>query len=88
MIEKSIMVREDGPWYNQEIALARRRRRQAERKWRRLNTESSRLEYVQARRAVNEQILQNKTYFFKSKLEACGGDQKKNLLFARYSAWP
>ena len=77
VIHKSIIVREDGPWYNQEIALARRRRRQAERKWRRLNTESSRLEYVQARRAVNEQILQKKTNFFKSKLEACGGDQRR-----------
>ena len=38
LIEKTIIVREDGPWYNQEIALARRQRRQAERKWRRLKT--------------------------------------------------
>ena len=77
VINKNIIVREDGPWYNQAIALARRQRRQAERKWRRLNTESSRLEYVQARRAVSEQVLQSKTNFFKSKLEACRGDQKK-----------
>ena len=82
LIDKSIVVREDGPWYNREIAAARRRRRQSERKWRRLKTESSRLEYIQARGAVSEQVLQNKIDFFKNKLDACGGDQKKiyNLL--------
>ena len=82
LINKSIIVREDGPWYNRDIALARRRRRQAERQWRRLKTESSRDEYVRARRAVNEQIFQNKISFFRRKFEACGGDQKKiyNLL--------
>ena len=77
LIEKTIIVREDGPWYNQEIALVRRQRRQAERKWRRLKTEFSRLEYIQARRVVNDQVLRSKIDFFKSKFEACGGDQKK-----------
>jgi len=77
LISKVIRVREDGPWYDHTVAQSRRQRRSAERRWRRLKTDSSRLEYARARNATVRQIYHCKVNYFEQKLEACRGDQQR-----------
>ena len=73
-------MRDDYPWYDSTVASLRRIRRHAERKWRRLRTMSSRLEYISARRAVVSRVTSRKVEYYKQRVAACGGDQRK--LFA------
>ena len=77
---KTLIVRDDFPWYNSSIAALRRQRRHAERTWRRLQTDESRLQYVIARRAVVSRVLTCKVDYYRSQVASCRGDQKK--LFA------
>ena len=77
---KVIIVREDGPWFNHTIVTLRKQRRRAERKWRRLRTDSSRSDYVLARRTVERQIFHCKAEYFKHQLDTCKGDQRRIYL--------
>ena len=77
LITKQILVKADSPWYDHTVASLRRQRRKAERKWRRCGTDSSRSEFVIARRAVVDRILQCKINYFGDKWASCRGDQKK-----------
>ena len=77
---KRLIVRDDSPWYDSSIASLLRQRRHAERTWRRLRTDESRLQYVMARRAVVSRDLACKVDYYRSRVASCGGDQKK--LFA------
>ena len=76
-VSKCITVREDSPWYDSSVAQLRRRRRQLERRWRRLGSDQSRREYTRARAAVVSRINQCKVRHFKSRIDLCAGDQKK-----------
>ena len=81
MVTKEIRIKEDGPWYNQTIAMLRRQRRKAERMWRRLKTEDARSKYVSARKAVVDQVSHCKVDYYKNQLELCDGDQKRTYSF-------
>ena len=90
LITKTIQVREDSPWYTRAVSELRRQRRRAERRWRRLRTDDSRLEYIHAKRAVGTQIFQCKVEYFQHHLELCNGNQQKmyrllNTLLGRHS---
>ena len=74
---KRLIVRDDSPWYDSSIASLRRQRRHAERTWRRLRTEESRLQYVMARRAVVSRVLTCKVDYYRNQVASCRGDQKK-----------
>ena len=55
-----------------------------------MRTDDSRLEYIQAKRAVNTHIFQCKVEYFQHHLELCNGDQQKiyrllNTLLGRRS---
>ena len=76
-VSKWITVREDSPWYDSSVAELRRRRRRLERRWRRLRSEQSRGEYVEARASVVSQIDRCKVQYFKRRIDHCAGDQKK-----------
>ena len=60
------------PWYDHTVAVLRRQRRRAERRWRRLRSD-----YTAARRAVGNQILLRKVEFYGGQVASCKGDQKK-----------
>ena len=77
LITKHILVKADSPWYNPTIAALRRQRRRAERKWRRLGTDSSRLEYMTARRAVVNRVQQRKVEYYQDRWVTYRGDQRK-----------
>ena len=76
-ISKWITIREDSPWYDSSVAQLRRRRRHFERRWRRLRSDQSRREFVEARAAVVSQINLRKVQHFKGRIDHCDGDQKK-----------
>ena len=78
-ITKKILVRDNSPWYDSSVASLRRDRRRSERKWRRLRTDLSKLEYVAARRAVVSAVHTRKVEYYRGYVASCGGDQK--LLF-------
>ena len=77
LITKQILVKPDSPWYDHTIASLRRQRRRVERQWRRSKTDSSRSEYVAARRAVVDRVQQCKIEFYQNKWASCKGEQKK-----------
>ena len=77
LITKQILIKAESPWYNHTIASLRRQRRRAERQWRRLGTDSSRSEFVTARRAVVSRVEERKVEFYQNKWTSCGGDQRK-----------
>ena len=76
LITKEILVKTESPWYNNTIASLRRQRRKAERQWRRLGTDSSRSEFVAARRSVVSHIQERKVEYYQNKWTSCGGDQR------------
>ena len=90
-VVKNIVVRDDFPWYDSSVVSLRRRRRQAERRWRRLRTHPARLEYMATRNAVISRVSFRKIEYYKQKVAACGGDQRQlfmllNSLLHRKSA--
>ena len=74
LISKEILVKADAPWYDHTVTVLRRR---AERRWRRLRSDTSRSDYTAARRAVGNQILLRKVEFCGGQVTSCKGDQKK-----------
>ena len=64
LISKEILVKADAPWYDHTVAVLRRQRRRAERRWRRLRPDTFRSEYTADRRAVGNQILLRKVEFY------------------------
>ena len=77
LISKEILVKADAPWYDHTVAVLRRQRRRAERRWRRLRSDTSRSDYTAARRAVGNQVLLRKVEFYGGQVASCKGDQKK-----------
>ena len=77
LISKEILVKADAPCYDHTVAVLRRQRRRAERRWRRLRSDTSRSDYTAIRRAVGNQILLRKVEFYGGQVASCKGDQKK-----------
>ena len=63
--------------YDHTVAVLRRQRRRAERRWRRLRSDTCRSDYTAARRAVGNQVLLRKVEFYGGQVASCKGDQKK-----------
>ena len=59
------------PWYNDTIHMARRNRRQAERKWRKTRSVDDRELYLAAERNVRDLTISAKEAYFKDKLSSC-----------------
>lgn len=76
-VEKEILLNDSFPWFNGLVRALRKKRRAAERRWRRLRTVQSREEYVCARHAVVENVAKCKREYFKGKINSCNGDQRK-----------
>ena len=76
-IEKTIRVNDSNPWFDASISKLRTERRKAERAWRRLGTEQSRLKFEEARASVVEKVNENKTEYFNNEIKNCNGNQKQ-----------
>ena len=72
LIEKVIIEKENAPWWNGEIANARRLRRAAEKRWKRRRTEPLRNKYVEEKNKVNCLIRNAKIQYYKRKIEEAG----------------
>ncbi|XP_063955629.1 uncharacterized protein LOC129261254 [Lytechinus pictus] len=73
------------PWYNHEIALAKRSCRQAERKWRSQGKlEIDRQLYCNQRKVVNSLVRKAKCNYYVSLIEDCGTDSKRLLSVANH----
>lgn len=77
IVEKEILFKEDSPWFDGSVRALRRKRRHAERRWRRLRTPASRVLYTDARRAVVDQVAECKRIYYRDKVNNCKGDSRK-----------
>lgn len=64
------------PWYNQEIADAKRKRRQLERKWRRTGLSVDKQLFKDQRNLTKELFKVAKSEFWNDLIMECGSDQK------------
>ena len=76
--EKKTMltIKPRAPWYNQDIAEAKKLRRKLERKWRRTKLTVDREIFKEQKNQVNMLIRRACTQYFKEKVDDCGGDQR------------
>jgi DNA-directed RNA polymerase subunit F len=73
--QKEIVIHPNSPWYNSDIAEAKRARRKAEKKWCKSKLTVDYQIYVEAREHVNLMIDQAKAGHYRTKIEEAG-DQK------------
>ena len=72
-----ITIRNNAPWYSDEIAIEKRLRRKLERKWRRSRLECDRLEYIQQCGIVNQLLRSNKEAYYSKFIEENSTDSRK-----------
>ena len=63
------------PWFTAEIGQAKRKRRQLERKWRKIKTEENHRLYTSKCRVVDEMLKAAKEIYFSSVIDDNKGDQ-------------
>ena len=80
LITKEIRVRDDAEWYDYRVVSLRRERRMAERRWRRIGSDTARTLYVYARRAVVKQICTCKIEYYQHQMSQCDGDQQRTFV--------
>ena len=76
VVHRRLKVRTNAPWHSDEIREAKRRRRQAERKWRKTKLEVDRQIYRESSRAVNNLLTSAKENYYSNSITECGRDQK------------
>ena len=65
------------PWYNSETLQKKREKRRYEKKWRKLKTNESWLEYSIVRNQYNELLKRTKIHYYKKKLSEAGYDMRR-----------
>ena len=81
LVTKTIIVKENCPWFNTEILNARKKRRAAEKKWKRRRTSENRQAYVNEKNKVNYLIKNAKISYYKQKITEAGKDAGKLYYF-------
>ena len=76
LITWSITVRPNTPWYSNELSLAKRKLRQAERKWRLTKRQIHRDIFTGQRGSYKQQIQYAKAKFYTHKIYECAGNNK------------
>jgi hypothetical protein len=66
---RTVTLHPQSPWYNAEIAEAKRNRRKAERRWRKSKLSVHRQLYIDARNAVKDMITKAKSSYYSDKIE-------------------
>ena len=80
VITKNIIVKEKCPWFNGDIVRARKRRA-AEKKWKRRKTSENLASYKSERNNVNYSIKRAKIDYYKRKIHEAGTDMGKLYFF-------
>ena len=75
--KRCINLRPNTQWYNEEIASAKLRQRQLERKWRKSLLEIDRQLYCKQRQYVRSLLRKAKTEYHAKQVNDCGKDAKK-----------
>lgn len=77
MVSKKILVKDDSPWFNDEILAAKRDKRKKERKWRRQQTDQRKRDYNRARNYEKRLITARKRNFYRDKTTQAGANISK-----------
>ena len=85
VITKYITVKEKCPWFNGDIIRARKRRRAAEKKWKRRKTRENRASYNSESNNINYLMKRAKIDYYKRKIHEAGTDMGKLSI---YIPWP
>ena len=72
LITKEIIVKDNAPWYDYEVSVAKREKRKRERQWRSMRDENSKNEYRAAKNALNSLIRRKKRDYYRRKIEEFG----------------
>jgi len=75
-IQRQITVHSSAPWYTQEVADEKNKRRRLERKWRKSKMQSDRERYVHQCYVVNNIICNLKTTYYREMISQNSGNQK------------
>ena len=75
----TIVIRPNSPWYNEEIATQKRKRRRLERKWRSTGLEIDRVNYMEQCNVVNDMLYKAKEQHYSAVIQENAHDCK--LLF-------
>ena len=76
---RTIVIRPNAPWYNEEIATQKRKRRRLERKWRSTGLETDRVNYMEQCNVVNDMLYKAKEQHYSAVIQENAHDSK--LLF-------
>ena len=63
---RTIVLRPNAPWYNEDIGNEKRKRRRLERRWRSSLVESDRLSYIEQCSVVNTMLYKAKEFYYSS----------------------
>lgn len=77
LVEKRVEVKDNSPWFNEEIRRAKNNKKKKERLWRRYRTEERRVEFTRARNYLKRLIEIRKRNFYKEKTEQAGPNMHK-----------
>ena len=75
--QKTITVREESQWFNEEIRRAKQKRRQYERLWRKTNLTVHREMFVLEKNHVTALIVEAKQAFYRDAIASCRNDTRK-----------
>ena len=76
---RTIVLRPNVPWYNEDIGNGKRKRRRLERRWRSSRLESDRLSYIEQCSVVNTMLYKAKEFYYSSVIRDNAHDTR--LLF-------
>ena len=74
---KEIVLRPNAPWYSDDLRVAKRERRKAERVWRRTNLTIHRDIHKETCRGYSKLLTQSKQEYYSRKITECGSDSKR-----------
>ena len=77
LCQRRVTVRPRAPWYNDEIAAAKRLRRKLEHKWLKSGLVSDNINYKNQCKIVANMIHDSKSFYYNNKIKETDGDQKK-----------
>ena len=74
---RTVRLRPNSPWFNNDIRLEKQKRRRLERKWRRTKLEVDLQMYCEQKNTVNKLIDQAKIKYYSCQINEKAGDQKQ-----------
>ena len=74
---RTVRLRPNSPWFNDDIRLEKQKRRRLERKWRRTTLEVDLQMYCEQKNTVNRLIDQTKIKYYSCQINEKAGDQKQ-----------